>query len=312
MGKDLLDLFCKAKKAADIAAAKEVPGNGAEVSRCIDALNQLGCFPITNDLLVSTMVAKKLRPLTKHPKESIRTLASEIIRTWKAHFIEELNNGKKDCLNLRKSNMKETTNKAVDVHRKIIIKLKINRNANVSSMSPVMNMEACRIKIREHLVSALLRVATEAGQESDLKHKVEDCDPVEVSAAVETAMLDKIKDEKKKIRSILFNLSDPKNPDLRRKVLLGEVKPERLMTMSNTEMASEELQLWIKRMEERAMEKAQTGKSEAKEKATTDQFKCGRCGERKTVYHQMQTRSADEPMTTYVTCMNCNHHWKFC
>ncbi|EXB74401.1 Transcription elongation factor A protein 2 [Morus notabilis] len=122
-------------------------------------------------------------------------------------------------------------------------------------------------------------------------------------------MFDKIKDEKKKIRSIMFDLSDPKNPDLRRNVLLGEVKPERLMTMSNTEMASEELQLRIK-----ALEKAHAGRSAAEEKATTDQFKCdGLRGRRSvTVYHQMQTRSADEPMTTYVTCMNCNHHWKFC
>ena len=26
---------------------------------------------------------------------------------------------------------------------------------------------------------------------------------------------------------------------------------------------------------------------------------------------QMQTRSADEPMTTFVTCTVCNNRWKF-
>jgi transcription elongation factor S-II len=26
---------------------------------------------------------------------------------------------------------------------------------------------------------------------------------------------------------------------------------------------------------------------------------------------QMQTRSADEPMTTFVTCVNCGNKWKF-
>lgn len=25
-----------------------------------------------------------------------------------------------------------------------------------------------------------------------------------------------------------------------------------------------------------------------------------------------QTRSADEPMTTFVTCTNCGNKWKFC
>lgn len=40
-------------------------------------------------------------------------------------------------------------------------------------------------------------------------------------------------------------------------------------------------------------------------------FKCGRCKTYKTSYYQLQTRSADEPMTTFVTCHNCNNRWKF-
>jgi len=39
-------------------------------------------------------------------------------------------------------------------------------------------------------------------------------------------------------------------------------------------------------------------------------FKCGKCKSKKTTYYQMQTRSADEPMTTYVTCLGCNNRWK--
>jgi DNA-directed RNA polymerase subunit M/transcription elongation factor TFIIS len=39
-------------------------------------------------------------------------------------------------------------------------------------------------------------------------------------------------------------------------------------------------------------------------------FKCGKCKSTKTSYYQMQTRSADEPMTTYVTCLNCDKKWK--
>jgi transcription elongation factor S-II len=39
-------------------------------------------------------------------------------------------------------------------------------------------------------------------------------------------------------------------------------------------------------------------------------FKCGKCNSTKTTYYQMQTRSADEPMTTFVTCMSCNNRWK--
>jgi DNA-directed RNA polymerase subunit M/transcription elongation factor TFIIS len=40
------------------------------------------------------------------------------------------------------------------------------------------------------------------------------------------------------------------------------------------------------------------------------QFKCGKCKSVKTTYYQLQTRSADEPMTTYVTCLGCSNRWK--
>ena len=39
--------------------------------------------------------------------------------------------------------------------------------------------------------------------------------------------------------------------------------------------------------------------------------KCDKCTHRNTDYFQLQTRSADEPMTTFVTCMCCSHKWKF-
>jgi DNA-directed RNA polymerase subunit M/transcription elongation factor TFIIS len=39
-------------------------------------------------------------------------------------------------------------------------------------------------------------------------------------------------------------------------------------------------------------------------------LKCGKCKGKKTTYYQMQTRSADEPMTTFVTCHDCGNKWK--
>ena len=40
-------------------------------------------------------------------------------------------------------------------------------------------------------------------------------------------------------------------------------------------------------------------------------YQCGKCKSWNTTYFQLQTRSADEPMTTFVTCMNCEKRWKF-
>lgn len=42
----------------------------------------------------------------------------------------------------------------------------------------------------------------------------------------------------------------------------------------------------------------------------TNQFLCLKCGQRKCVFSTAQTRSADEGMTTFVTCLNCGKNWK--
>jgi len=52
-------------------------------------------------------------------------------------------------------------------------------------------------------------------------------------------------------------------------------------------------------------------KNKLKDADYEGQFKCRKCGSKRTDYYQLQTRSADEPMTTYVTCMDCQNRWKF-
>lgn len=44
--------------------------------------------------------------------------------------------------------------------------------------------------------------------------------------------------------------------------------------------------------------------------AATEEFKCFKCKKRKCTYYELQTRSADEPMTTFVSCLLCGNHWK--
>lgn len=47
-----------------------------------------------------------------------------------------------------------------------------------------------------------------------------------------------------------------------------------------------------------------------KVEASTDEFTCGKCKNNKCTYYQMQTRSADEPMTTFVFCITCGNKWR--
>jgi transcription elongation factor S-II len=45
----------------------------------------------------------------------------------------------------------------------------------------------------------------------------------------------------------------------------------------------------------------------AKVEGTKTDMKCGKCGKRNCTYNQLQTRSADEPMTTFVMCNECGN-----
>tara|TARA_B100000902_G_C27219347_1_gene868742 strand:+ start:746 stop:1315 length:570 start_codon:yes stop_codon:yes gene_type:complete len=51
---------------------------------------------------------------------------------------------------------------------------------------------------------------------------------------------------------------------------------------------------------------------EINKEMATDVYKCGRCKKRECTFYQLQTRSADEPMTTFITCINCGNRWKCC
>jgi transcription elongation factor S-II len=48
----------------------------------------------------------------------------------------------------------------------------------------------------------------------------------------------------------------------------------------------------------------------AKLKANTTTFRCGRCRSRECYFYELQTRSADEPMSVFITCLDCGHRWR--
>jgi transcription elongation factor S-II len=44
--------------------------------------------------------------------------------------------------------------------------------------------------------------------------------------------------------------------------------------------------------------------------AMTNQFKCGKCKKRECIFQELQLRSCDEPMTLFITCLNCGNRWR--
>ena len=60
-------------------------------------------------------------------------------------------------------------------------------------------------------------------------------------------------------------------------------------------------------------QKAETALINSMERDTRSEglFTCSKCKKNNTTYYQLQTRSADEPMTTFVSCLDCMKRWRF-
>lgn len=113
---------------------------------------------------------------------------------------------------------------------------------------------------------------------------------------------------KNKMRSLFTNLKDPRNPSLRQRVVSGEITGKRLYTMTPQELASDDVK---KEREEIHKQNLFNAQGAVEKRAITDRFTCSKCKQKKVSYFQMQTRSADEPLTTFCTCENCGKRWKF-
>ena len=104
-----------------------------------------------------------------------------------------------------------------------------------------------------------------------------------------------------KLYSVLSNL----NEDILQQLNTDTIKAQNIPFMTHQELAPKK---WDKLIE--AKIKRDKNKFEVNMEASTDTFTCRKCKSKKCTYYQMQTRSADEPMTTFVTCLDCGNRFK--
>lgn len=109
----------------------------------------------------------------------------------------------------------------------------------------------------------------------------------------------------KEVRSKSHNLKE--NKKLCINVYFGNLETADFVRMSPAEMQSEELRSKNNKIIKESILASQFANTAAE----TDMFKCSRCKQKKCTYSQLQTRSCDEPMTTFVSCTVCGHRWKF-
>jgi transcription elongation factor S-II len=129
---------------------------------------------------------------------------------------------------------------------------------------------------------------------------------MEVEAAAFAAYGD-TNEYRNKIRGLMTSLKRKDNAELGRRVLRGDITPDKFVVMTDEELASDAQRERDAALERENMLKAQVPMAQ---RSISDSLQCGKCKQKKVSYSQAQTRSADEPMTTFCECTVCGHRWK--
>ncbi|BFF93257.1 transcription elongation factor S-II [Drosophila madeirensis] len=307
------EVFRIQKKMSKISTSSD--GSGQE--QALDLLKALQTLNINLEILTKTRIGMTVNELRKSSKDDeVIALAKTLIKNWKrflpspapatpnnstAAGKESLNNSASKSSSSSKSASKEKSSSSSSSSRDKRDEKKVS-SSQTSFPSGGMT-DAVRLKCREMLTTALKNGEVPEGC----------AEPEEMAAELEDAIYSEFKNTdmkyKNRIRSRVANLKDPKNPGLRGNFMCGAVSAKQLAKMTPEEMASDEMKKLREKFVKEAINDAQLATVQG---TKTDLLKCGKCKKRNCTYNQLQTRSADEPMTTFVMCNECGNRWKFC
>jgi len=269
---------------------EKMTGEDADQTQALDLLTALGKLDINLQILTSTRIGMTVNALRKSSKdEEIITLAKSLIKTWKK-FVPDTGE-KKEKEKPKEESKSENSNNRIDEKQ-------FSARSSISG-------DTVRMSCKNLLLGAIKGDGT-------MPEGIT-CDPEDLATALEETIFNQNKSTnskyKNQVRSRVFNLKDKKNPMLRENLLLGIIAPSKLAVMTSEEMASDEVKNLRDKFTKEAINDAQLAQVQG---TKTDLLKCGKCGKRNCTYNQIQTRSADEPMTTFVLCNECGNRWKFC
>jgi len=108
-----------------------------------------------------------------------------------------------------------------------------------------------------------------------------------------------------RLRSVSINMKNSEN--IKNLLIEKKLNPSDYVFMSHQEINPER---WKQLIKEKTIR--DENKFNNKQEASTDLFTCPRstCKSKRCTYYEMQTRSADEPMTIFVTCLDCGKNFK--
>lgn len=275
---------------------------GESPSIILGILNELKKGVVaTEDILRSTRIGVTVNKSKQHKNPEVAKLAGEIVRKWREDIQKQKpqtpqngkkHNGSAGTASPAPGQGKSKSSASVPPDQRTWKKDKIDVNRTG---------QATRDNCIGLVYDGLVHLST-----------VPSSTVLSTAVAVEAAAFsihgpEDRESYKTKMRSLYQNLKNKSNPSLRVRVLGGEIKPERFVVMSHEELKSAERKAEDEKIKSENMRAAQ---APVAEKSISSSLTCGKCGQKKVSYSQAQTRSADEPMTTFCECMVCGKRWK--
>jgi len=271
---------------------------GSDAGQALDLLKALDSTKISLPILTKTRIGMSVNALRKSSSDDdVNSVAKSLIKAWKKLLPDSGSSDKKE------SNGKSGEKKSSKGEDKGAPPPDFPNKS--FPPRPAATSDDVRLSCRKLITNALRG-------EGELVEGTAKT-PEDLAELIEDTLYQKFKQTnpkyKNQIRSRVFNLKDKKNPELRENVLCGVIAPEKFAVMTSEEMASDEVKNQRKAFVEEGIKASHLA---VKEGTKTDFFKCGKCKKNNCTYNQLQTRSADEPMTTFVMCNECGNRWKFC
>ncbi|DBA89558.1 TPA: hypothetical protein ACH3X2_004460 [Trebouxia sp. C0005] len=256
-----------------------------DLETALSGLESLQSFDVNTQLLAETQAGKKIRKLTKHDDSNIAEAAKSLVAQWKECVrLEQEEHTKRASGSMDGDEERDQgSNKRRKIEQQTAAEeqpsgqteIKIESLDRLKAMLPKLD-DAMRHK------TALLMLE---GLHKALQEGVEG-DAVQTAVDIEQAIFQQYggvnANYKTKVRSLAFNMKDARNPDLRARVLDGEISGYVLVTLTSDELASNERRKENKEIRQHALREANPA---GIKKATTDAFQCGKCKQKKCVYY---------------------------
>lgn len=164
----------------------------------------------------------------------------------------------------------------------------------------IKNPDIYRVKIREKLNNILHNVINSKNLEKGIfNYSIKEATRRKISKKWNDQQFIRIYNCH--LYSVMSNLT----PEIINLVNQNIIKSHTIAFMTHQELCP---QKWSEMINLKS--KRDKNKFESTMTAATDVFTCGKCKSNQCTYYQMQTRSADEPMTVFICCCVCFNRWR--